>query len=86
MQGCFGQWSGDNADIRVCDLLGKNSLHAMGIVLSTTNPNGTPKNTSTIIHRDHLTKVDDVVKNKGIKILPYSAEVGGLCKVVLKKI
>ena len=85
MQGCFGQWSADNVDIRVCDLLGKNSLHAMGIVLSTTNPSGAQHKTSSLIRRDKLTKVEEVVHDKGIKILPYSSEIGGLSKVILKK-
>ena len=44
--GRFGQWSGDNADHDFCKLDGKRTLHAMGLVLSST-----PQNNATRLKR-----------------------------------
>ena len=88
LKGCFGQWSADNVDIQVCTLDGSGNLHGMGVVLSST---GLHANASSLklplIPRQKLQSIQDVVKNKGIPIIPYfPPDISGLSKIKLKPI
>ena len=86
--GSFTQWSADNVDHNVRSLDGKNTLHAMGIVSSTTAVNGNNRSVQLEpVMRQKIKKVSDVTKNIGIQIIPYIApEKSGLSQIELKPI
>ena len=82
--GSFTQWSADNVDHNVRTLDGHGTLHAMGIIASTTSDNnhGLPMSK---IARQSRKKVGDVIKGKGITTVQYIApEISGLSKIKFK--
>ena len=86
--GSFTQWSADNIDHNIRSLDGKNTLHAMGIVASTTDNEGNNRYVEMEpVQRQKLKKVGDVTKNKGIKIVSYiPPETSALSQIKLKPI
>ena len=69
--GSFTQWSADNVDHNVRTLDGKGSLHAMGIISSTTNKFGPSCLEMRPIKRNKLSKVADIVEGQGIPIRSF---------------
>ena len=81
--GSFGQWSADNTDHQVNTLDGKGTLHAMGIVISTTGQE--KQSPLPPIPRQKTKKVSEVVKGQGIPIHTYLLpKESGLSKLVFK--
>ena len=77
----FQHWIADNVDHNVCSLDAKGTLHAMGIVVSSTCE-GTSYNNLPTIPRQKLLKVSQVVQNKGISVLSYiPPNITGLSKL-----
>lgn len=86
MPGSFSQWSADNVDHNVRTLDGKDTLHAMGIVCSTTNKDG-PTHLANMrpVPRQKIQKVGSLIKNKGISVTLYvPPEESGLSKLFFK--
>ena len=83
--GSFTQWSADNVDHNVRSLDGHGTLHAMGIVASTTSSNNNHALPMSKIARQRIQKVGNVIKGKGIPIIQYIApEISGLSKINFK--
>ena len=86
MKGAFSQCSADNVDHNIRTLNGTGTLHAMGIISSSTGGENTVTN-SHHITRPKRKLVGDVIVNKGIKVLPYiTEEVTELSKIYFKEI
>ena len=84
--GSFTQWSADNVDHNVRTLDGHGTLHAIGIVASTTSDYNAGVPMSKVL-RQSRKHVDDVIKGKGIPIIQYVApEVTGLSKIEFKSL
>ena len=84
--GSFTQWSGDNVDHNVRTLDWHGTLHAMGIVASTTSEHNAGLPMSKIL-RQSRKAVGDVTKGKGISVIQYIApEVTGLSQIKFKPV
>ena len=82
--GSFHQWHGDNADINVGTLDGKGTFHGMGIMISSTGK-GERRSTMPTIPRRKIMKVGDLIRNRGIPIIPYILPLSsGLSKISFK--
>ena len=84
--GTFTQWVADNVDHNVATLDGQGSLHGMGIIAISTPKDGTPLIAkSRVISRQQRTKVDELVKDKGVPIVQYIGPLErGLSSVIFK--
>ena len=84
--GSFTQFSADNVDHNVRSLNGKDTLHAMGIVASTTHMRGSSLLMNLHpIKRQKIKRVTEVIKNKEIEIKTYiTPQISGLSMVKLK--
>ena len=71
LPGSFTQWTADNVDHNVRSIDGKGTLHAMGIVSSSTNRVGLPTQRLEPVKRQKLKNVFDTIKNKVIPIINY---------------
>ena len=71
--GTFAQWVADNVDHNVAALDGTGTFHGMGII-SVSTANGTffaNHHQLPPIKRQKLLRVKDVIRNKGVPILPF---------------
>ena len=84
----FSQWSADNNDHNVKTIDGKGSLHAMGIIVSTTGGNFSEmKRGLPSIPRQRRLLASELVRNKGVPLLEYHhpQDVTGLSQLKFKK-
>ena len=73
MNGSFSQWSADNVDHNIASIDGKGSLHAMGIIVSSSS--SIPKNNLSQLPpvvRQKLKLANEVIEGKVIPIVPYT--------------
>ena len=84
----FIQWAADNVDHNVATLDGQGTFHGMGILaISTAKDHAPLKVQSQIISRRHYTKVNVLVRDKGVPIVKYAdAPKKGLSSVMYKPI
>ena len=84
--GSFTQWSADNVGHNVRTLGGKGTIHAMGIVCSTTSMHRSVSYSKmNPIQRQIIKKVVNLIKNKGIAVTTYiPPEKFGLSKLMFK--
>lgn len=86
--GTFTQWVADNVDHNVGTLDGQNTFHGMGIIAVSTPEGSVPLvSPSRVIQRKKRSKVNDVVKDKGVPIIQYiSPHEKGLNSLIYKPI
>ena len=84
MLGSFCHWIADNVDHNVRTLDGKGTLHAMGIIVTTTGPNVSNQDLPKI-PQTKLKNVGKLIQKKGIPMLSYvRPDVSRLLKLLLK--
>ena len=84
MKGAFHHWIGDNVDHNSRTMDGKGTLHAMGIIVTTTGARGSNRDLPKI-PRQKLMRVTELIKNKGVPLKSYiPPDISGMSKVVLK--
>ena len=64
LQGGFIQWSADNVDHNIRALSGKRSLHVLGIVCSITSQSGNMSLQTSLLKKEKVQSVKDIIKNK----------------------
>ena len=64
LQGGFIQWSADNVDHNVRALSGKRSLHVLGIVCSITSQSGKVPLQTSLLKKEKVQSVKEIIKNK----------------------
>ena len=80
--GSVSQWSADNVDHNVRTLDGKGSLHAMGMIISTT---GSTNFVQSSIPRQKIKKSTELIQKSQVEILPYvQAELSSLSRITFK--
>ena len=86
--GNFTQWVADNVDHNVATLDGQGTFQGMGIIAVSTPKDGTPLTTnSRVITRQQRSKVNELVKDKGVPIFQYIGQPEkGLASVIYKPI
>ena len=83
MPGSFCQWSADNVDHNILSIDGKGYLHSMGIIVSSTSSFSNDSTNLKPVVRQKLRKVDDVIQDKIIPIIPYESNILGLSLIKL---
>jgi hypothetical protein len=86
--GSFTQWVADNVDHNVLTLDGQGTFHGMGIIsVSTPTDMHSPDQLEQAVPRLRRTRVNALVINRGIPVVPYySSDVRGLSKLSYKAI
>lgn len=85
-RGEFSQWSADNVDHNVRTIDGHRTFHGMGIICSTTGEIQQSEINNQQIIRQQQKPVNEIIKNKGIPIVPYHSDINGLQNIKLKQL
>ena len=86
LPGTFTQWVADNVDHNISTLNGEGTFHGMGIIaVSTSTDESASTFTPHVIKRQKHLRVNDLVRDKGVPIIPYtSPPQNGLASVKYK--
>ena len=74
LPGTFTQWVADNVDHNISTLNGEGTFHGMGIIaVSTSTDESASTFTPQVIKRQKRLRVNDLVRDKGVPIIPYTS-------------
>ena len=74
LPGTFTQWVADNVDHNISTLNGEGTFHGIGIIaVSTSTDESASTFTPQVIKRQKRLRVNDLVRDKGVPIIPYTS-------------